>query len=322
MPVGAATGNETFAHAALVYDDDEQLLDAALPFLRGGVDAGEATLLSVSERELGVITAALGTEHGVTVVPPWPPTAAFGTLRRNHELINEHAGAADRVRIFGVMPPSGESGLWGGWVRYETAVNQLYADLPVSVLCPYDRRRTPPHVLADIAMTHTVITDHNGDHDPNPNYTEPSRMLANLADRDIDPLETEPPAIELIDQQPGANRRAVAALATTVGLDEHAIESLVLAVGEIITNAILYGRPPVSLRAWAGADRVVAAIQDHGPGPDDPFVGMLPVSTAEPGGLGLHVAYQACTLLTMTQQPDDFTVHLTVRGESSVPVVH
>ena len=311
------------AHPALVYDDDNQLLDAAVPFLREGVDAGEATLLSVSERELGVIIAALGTEPGVTVVPPWPPTAAFGTLRRNHELINERAADTDRVRLLGAMPPSGESGLWGGWVRYETALNQLYADLPASMLCPYDRRRTPPHVLADVARTHTVITDHNGDHDPNPSYTEPLRMLASLADRDIDPLEAEPPAIELIDQQPGANRRAVAALATTVGLDELAIESLVLAVGEIITNAILYGRPPISFRAWAAADRVVATIQDHGPGPDDPFVGMLPVNTNKPGGLGLHVAYQACTLLTMTQQPDDFTVHLTVRHDGSdSPVAH
>jgi anti-sigma regulatory factor (Ser/Thr protein kinase) len=302
------------SHTALLYDRDDELLQAAVPFLREGVAGGDTTLLSVSDREQPLILDALGDTTGLTVVPPWPPGAAFKTLRDNHQLISEgsdHAGGA--IRILGTVPSTQEAVPWGGWVRYETAINQVYASLPVSLLCPYDRRVTPDRVLEDVARTHPFFVDAMDGPVSNSRFVEPISFLDDLAERDVDPIEAEPPTLELVDQLPGTSRRSVAALAEGTELDRPTIETLALAVGEVVTNAVVYGRAPVVLRAWALPDRIVVSVLDHGSGPDDPFVGMVPLFTAPSGGLGLHVAYQTCSLVTMSRTDSDFTVHLTMR---------
>jgi anti-sigma regulatory factor (Ser/Thr protein kinase) len=314
MGFGDDLGAGAFSHAALVYERDQQLLDAAVPFLREGVAGGETTVLSVGSRERPLILDALGDASGVTVVPPWPPEAAFRTLRQNHQLINGESGHdGGQVRILGAVPGTDDAVPWAGWVRYETAINRVYLGLPVSMLCPYDRRITPRRVLEDVKHTHPLLTDASDGATTNSRFVEPRAFLDDLAARDLDPIESQPPTLELVDQLPGTSRRSVSSIAEKTDLDRPAIEALALAVGEVATNAVVHGRPPIVLRAWARPDRVVVSILDHGSGPADPFVGMLPVDTAPSGGLGLHVAYQTCSLVTMSRTDSSFTVHLTMR---------
>jgi anti-sigma regulatory factor (Ser/Thr protein kinase) len=315
MTLGDGVDTGRLCHSALLYDGDGELLDAAVPFLRDGVDRGEATLLSVSDRERPLILDALGDIAGVTVLPAWPPGAAFKTLRQNHRLISGDSGHGNApTRILGEVPNTHESVPWGGWVRCETAINHVYADLPVTMLCLYDRRTTPAWVLDDVEHTHPFLAATDG---PvrNAGFLDPTAFLGDLAARDLDPIESEAPTLELFDQLPGASRRSVAALAEITELDRSAIEALSLAVGEVATNAIVHGKPPILLRAWILPDRVVVSLLDHGSGPADPFVGMLPLDTAPSGGLGLHVVYQTCSLVTMSRTASDFTVHLTMRGQ-------
>jgi anti-sigma regulatory factor (Ser/Thr protein kinase) len=307
-------GGGGLAHSAVVYDNDDQLLDVAVPFLREGVDAEEPTLLSIGGTPRELILDSLGDATGITELPAWTAAQAFVTLRSNHRLITEQArNGASHVRILGEVPYRDEPASWGGWVRYEAAINHVYADLAVSLLCPYDRRLARSQVLDDIARTHPTMFPNDAG---NSQFVRPDTFLADLASRDIDPVEVEAPAIELVDQRPRVFRSAVAALAATTELTETTTDALVLAVGEIVTNAILCGRPPVVVRAWATPDRVVVTVRDHGDGLADPFIGMLPVASAPTGGLGLHIAYQACTLVTMTRGPGSFTVHLTMRQPS------
>jgi anti-sigma regulatory factor (Ser/Thr protein kinase) len=250
----------------------------------------------------------------VTVVPAWPPGSAFKTLRQNRQLINDDSGhGSASTRILGEVPSTGEAVPWGGWVRYETAINHVYADLPVTMLCPYDRRTTPAWVLDDVEHTHPFLTGAGDRPVSNAGFLDPAAFLGDLAARDRDPIESEAPTLELVDQLPGASRRSVAALAENTELDRSTIDALSLAVGEVATNAVIHGQPPVVLRAWALPDRVVVSVLDHGSGPTDPFVGMLPLDNAPTGGLGLHVVYQTCSLVTMSRTASDFTVHLTMR---------
>jgi anti-sigma regulatory factor (Ser/Thr protein kinase) len=317
MALGDGVGAGGFSHAAMVYDRDQQLLDAAVPFLREGVARGDTTVLSVGSREQPLILDALGDRRGVTVIPPWPPGAAFRTLRQNHQLVSGEADRDDgQVRIFGAVPSTDEAVPWGGWVRYETAINHVYSGMAVAMLCPYDRRVAPAWVLDDVEHTHPFLADGDGVVS-NPSFVEPTAFLDDLARRDLDPLESEAPALELIDQLPGPSRRSVAALAEDTELDRATVDALILAVGEVATNAVVHGEPPVVLRAWALPDRVVVAVLDHGTGPTDPFVGMLPLDNAPTGGLGLHVVYQTCSLVTMSRTNSGFTVHLTMRQPSS-----
>ena len=303
-----------FAHSAIVYENDDEMLDAVVPFLRGGVERGLPTLLSASGNLRPLIVDALDDAAGVTQLPEWPSTTAFGTLRSNYRLITDHTnGGAGEVRLVGEVPYRRHSA-WAGWIRYEAAVNALYADLGVSMLCLYDHRLLAEQMLGDVSRAHPMLGA-GGDHH-NPQYVQPATLLSDLARRDVDPMEAGRPAFELVDQQPAESRHAVAALAATTTLDQSSIENLVLSVGEVVTNALTCGRPPVEVRAWAAGDAVVVTVRDHGSGPSDPFVGMLPSATAPAGGLGLHIAYQTCTLVTMARGTSDFTVHLTMRNSS------
>ena len=57
------------------------------------------------------------------------------------------------------------------------------------------------------------------------------------------------------------------------------IENMVLATHEVVSNAHLHGRPPVVLRLWVLPGRLTVTVTDTGPGPTDPFVGLLPPDT-------------------------------------------
>ena len=84
-----------------------------------------------------------------------------------------------------------------------------------------------------------------------------------------------------------------------------------MATSEVVTNAIQYGRPPVTLRLWAALDRMVVTVKDRAQGPADPYVGLVPKPDASygHGGLGLWLVHQLVAV-TYGHDPDGFTVHL------------
>ena len=316
--VMAAPGTgPSLTHAALLYESDDQFLDTAIPFLRQGLDSGQPTVLCLGGAERQLILDELGSAVGLTEIPAWSSSTPFATLRSNHRLISEHTSkASSHVRILGEVPYRDNPAAWVGWIRYETAVNQLFADLAVSMLCPYNRRMTHSTVLDDIVRSHQFLCPEGRGH-RNPKFVEPTKFLDDLAARDLDPIENEPPAITLHDQRPTVSRAAVGALADAASFDPSVVEDLVLALGEVVTNAIVSGRPPVVVRVWAPPDRIVVTVEDHGPGPDDPFVGMLPATGTRYGGLGLHIVYQLCGLVTLSRHPSGFTVHLTMHRSTT-----
>jgi anti-sigma regulatory factor (Ser/Thr protein kinase) len=285
-----------------------------IPFLRGGVAAGSPTLLGVDPRQQALILAALGDTTGVTVLDVDQYARPYTAIRVNHELMRRHASSgAAQVRMIGTVPSAGRT--WHGWSRYEAAVNHVAADLPVWGLCLYDRRETPDEVLEDVERTHPRLLSVDGEHRVSPRYIDSGAFIAGRAATDVDPLEDTTPHLELTAPTPSFARRGVLALAATTPLDEGTIERLGLAVGEVVANAIQHGEPPIVLRAWLADDRVVVAVSDGGAGPRDPHAGLLPGTTDRPDALGLHLAYQSCSELTVDFAGDRFTVHLTARDE-------
>jgi anti-sigma regulatory factor (Ser/Thr protein kinase) len=72
----------------------------------------------------------------------------------------------------------------------------------------------------------------------------------------------------------------------------------------------------VLVLAWATADRVVVSIHDSGPGPSDPFVGLLPRprqplpdGQSAGGGRGLWITHQLCSHVSLLYD-DGFTIRL------------
>lgn len=313
MSSGVSAERAGFGHEAAIYDSDEEFLAMVMPFLRDGIGAGEPTLLGGNTRQEQLVRDTLGDTPGLMPLAEDGSLAfPFAALRRKHELLTRYAEAgAGQVRILAEVPHSGIGISWDGWIRCEAAINHFYAAFPVRVVCPYDARTTPAPVLAEIERTHGRLTTPGGAHRPSPRYTDPATFLAERARAAADPLERTTPGIVLADPSPADGRQAVTTLARGTELDLHSACNLVLAVSEVVSNAVIYGLPPVVLRGWAAADRVVVAVRDHGHGPVDPFVGFLPGrGYGGHDGLGLWITNQLCSRVGLWNEPEGFTVRL------------
>jgi serine/threonine-protein kinase RsbW len=85
-------------------------------------------------------------------------------------------------------------------------------------------------------------------------------------------------------------RRLVASQAIACGLPAARADEIVLAVNEIATNAVVHGRPPASLRVWAGDAELTCEVSDAGDGIKDALAGQLAPASDAAGGRGLWLA--------------------------------
>ncbi|MEO3922557.1 anti-sigma factor RsbA family regulatory protein [Micromonosporaceae bacterium B7E4] len=311
MRTGAAAGHEGYYHEAVTYRSDDELLAVVLPFLLGGVSAGEPTVVSLGERTGALVRAALPAGSDVTFLPGGDlyarPAAAIRAYQRM--LAGYVAEGARQIRIIGEVPRAALGATWDWWARYESAINHAYDSFPLWSMCAYDTRITPAPVLADVLRTHPRVVTADGRR-PSETYTEPKAYLTEERSPLPDPLQRTPPLVELVDPSPNRARQAVYELDSGL-LRTDEVEDLVVAVSETVTNALRHGRPPVRFRLWAGVDRIVVAVSDGGGGPEDPFAGLLPAADGGAGGLGLWITYQSCNHVVLNRSQGAFTLRLT-----------
>ncbi|WP_199439918.1 sensor histidine kinase [Umezawaea beigongshangensis] len=313
MTPGAA-GHRGYFHEAAFYGSDGEFLALVVPFLEDGLRAGEPTLTAFGAKNTALVRAALGERCGAEFldgdVHYSRPASA---IRRYREAVAGHlAGGATQIRIVGDVPHPGLGLPWEWWARYEAATNHAFEDFPLWGLCPYDTRTAPPRVLADVARTHPVLTTAGGEHAENPDFEEPARFLGARSPVFGDPLQRTPPAIDLIDPTPAEARRAVLDATRGSAVDAAEIDHLVVVTSEAVTNALCHGRPPLRLRLWSGEQRAVVTVSDLGSGPTDPFAGLLPPTDPASGGIGLWMAHQLCSDVTLHREPEGFTIRLVV----------
>lgn len=313
MRTGAAEGHQGYYHEAVCYTSDDDLLAVALPFLRGGAEAGEPTLVSLGERTGGLLRAALGDVTGVEFLAGGDVYARPAVAIRSYqELMGRHvANGAGQIRIIGEIPAWGLGATWDWWARYEAAINEAYNPYPLWSLCAYDTRTTPVPVLEDVARTHPRHAAPDGTHRHSPAYTGPVEFLGRERVVPPDPVERATPDVDLLGPMPSEARHAVARLPHGY-LARGRFDDFLVAVSEVVTNAIEHGAPPVRLRCWTAPDRLVAVVTDGGRGPSDPFAGLLPAAKAPNGGLGLWLAHQLCDHVTFGRAPGgEFVIRLT-----------
>lgn len=313
MMRSAPTEKSRFCHDAVLYRTDDEFVAMVASFLEEGAVSGEPTLGALRRDHAALVRSALPTTAGIAFQPSdrhyARPAAA---IRDGQERFSEHlAAGAESIRVVGEVPHPGVGQPWDGWARYEAAVNRAFEHFPLWGLCAYDLRTTPAHVIDDVERTHPHITTADAFRLDNDRYQDPAAFLADRPRSDPDPLELGPPALELFHPRPAVARHAVAELSQTTTLGPGEVDDLVIATSEIVTNALLYGRPPVRLRAWTGPDSMVVTVHDAGPGPRDPFVGLVPADKGGgEGGFGLWIAHQLCHRVTLDTDPDGFTVRL------------
>ncbi len=314
MRTGAAHDHDGYFHELALYASDDELLDVVVPFLEGGLEAGEPTIVAFSERNAALVRRSIGEPAGLRYVDGTDQYARPATTIKGYrDLFAQHVAAgATQIRVVGDVPHPGTGHPWDAWARYEAVINRAYDDFPLWGLCPYDLRITPEPVLDEVLRTHPQIVDPTGRHEHNPRFEDPVTFLRARRNTFADPLEAREPVVELIDPTPAAARQAAVAVSATTAVDPAAIDDLALAVSEVVANAQLHGQSPVRFRLWADPDRVIATITDAGEGPTDPFIGLVPVPAGSPDGRGLWIAHQLCHHVTMERDDGGFTVRLLV----------
>jgi anti-sigma regulatory factor (Ser/Thr protein kinase) len=218
------------------------------------------------------------------------------------------ADGAVQIRITGDVPHPGGGVPWEWWARYEAAVNELYDEFPMYGLCPYDTRTASPEVLEDVRRTHTHVVSADGHRLPSAAYQKSREFLATAVTPWADPIGASTPALELSDPSPARARDAIGVLQATAALDQEDLAGLLLSVSEAVSNAIMHGRPPVRLRAWAEPGRIVVTVTDGGLGPADPVAGLMPAGG--PGGLGLWLSHQLCAYVSLWRGPEGFSIRM------------
>ncbi|WP_238012342.1 anti-sigma factor RsbA family regulatory protein [Dactylosporangium sp. AC04546] len=313
MRTGAAAGHTGYFHEAVVYDSDADLLAVAVPFVLDGVAAGEPTVIAFGARTAGLVRDAVGTAGVDFLTGGTAYGRPAGAIRAYRQLLAGHvAGGATQIRLLGELPEAVFGRTWDWWARYEATVNHAYDEFPLWSLCAYDARLAPRAVIDDVERTHPRLATTDGRHLDSGLFVDPVGYLRTPREDEDDPLQRRHPDIAHENPSPAAARQAVRAVAGGQGFREEQLEGLVIAVSEVVTNALRHGRPPVGLRVWGGGGRVVVQVTDRGDGPDNPYAGLLPSTQQQIGGLGLWITYQSCDHVRASRTPEGFAVTLTV----------
>ena len=311
MRTGPASGRTGNFHEAGFYGSDAEFLSLIVPFVTGGVAAGEPVVIGYDTRKCDLLRAALPRPDAVGFLGDASlyatPAGAIEAYRREFE---RHLSAgAEQIRIAGDVPHEGNGGRFAGWDRYESAVNAVWERYPVWSRCLYDATTVPDDVRDVVERTHRRLVAPDGAAAASPRYQEVPDFDP-LPPR-ADPLEATPSGVELVDASLRKTRSRIAE-AIEGSVDAATRDDLLFACSEAVLNAVLHGRPPVTVRVWAGAGRVVVRVHDTGRGPRDPLTGLVPSPEGASGaGLGLWLSHKLATVdVALVTGDDGFTVRL------------
>lgn len=107
-----------------------------------------------------------------------------------------------------------------------------------------------------------------------------------------------------------ALRHVVASCAGSAGLAGDRLEDFVVAVNELLTNAVRHGGGTGQLALWRGTDAVVCEVSDRGQGlPGEPEQPHRP-DADQPGGWGLWLAGELTDSLEIDSGPGGTTVRV------------
>jgi anti-sigma regulatory factor (Ser/Thr protein kinase) len=311
------TQGHRIRHDAIFYDDEFDFVSAAIPFIRDGIDAGEIVLVNtVTNPVTPLLRAMFGDEEQVVIAdrPVYDtPAAALDGYRRTME--KGLADGATGYRAMGYIDFDHTRLPWQEWLRYEAAVNRVFADFPFRTLCPYDVTQVPMTITDPIMRAHSGLVGPEGWR-PNPGYVDPDVLVAQEDLRTPPhPLQAHPPRMVLEPSRDLSELRMEIYAATMfTDLLRLEVDDFVKAVTEVVANAHMHGTDPVRLRLWASDTGLVCTVTDQGRGIDDALAGYTRAAGPAEGGLGLWAARQLVDVLDWSHGADGFTVRVATYG--------
>lgn len=297
---------------ALVFDTEDELLAVCVPFLRTGLRAGDAVVLSCTAARTALLADAVGRDPGLTVLAPQPawrrPMAA---MQDYQDLVDAQVRAGRRIRMvadssFGAVPTD-----WSEWARFEAVCHHATRADPVWRICLLDRSETPAEVLAATDRLHPFRYD-RGVRTRSPAYQDAADNVRQDAYVSRDPLTDLPPTLtadDLTATDLTTLRQRITAVLGHLHLPAWRMHEFTVAVSETVANAIRHGRPPVRMSLWSTPRRVLCTVTDLGAGFDYPLSSYLHLDP-DRTGLGVFLARQLADQVNICWTPEAFTVRL------------
>ena len=309
----------SLTHQALLYADQDQFLDAILPFVQDRGSRGEPVLVAVRQRNVDALREALNGEAERGEVQLLSIGQWYENPSRTRAKFTRWAagrGGGRQLRLVGEPPwPLGSAAGVREWARHEAVVNVAMAHLPLTFICPFNTSELPPEVIDHARATHPVLLE-GSEHSGSDSYARPDDFCRRLAGPEA-PREESPAAeMEIEPARLGELRRLVDLEASAAGLIEDRRRDLVVAVNEVATNALVHGRRPARMRVFQDRTELVCEVTDAGPGFADPLAGQLRPGPGAPGGYGMWITRMTAdaTEIHSGEGGTTVTIHTSLSG--------
>lgn len=299
-------------HPALVYASTDDFLAATVPFVRDGLGAGEHVLAVVGAANAAALTEALGDDarHVDVRTADAVLTTPWRALVRYRRWVEAHADGG-RVRVIGEpfaqarsVPAARE------WARCESLLNDAFADLPLTSLCPYDAAALDPQTIANARRAHPMLLGPGGRLTVSPDHLDARALSAALDAVALAPPPSGPVTERRLGEDFGTLRRFVGAQAQAAGLGREHAADFVFAVHEVAVNAHEHGGGAGTLRTWIDDGQLVCEVADRGAGMRDVLAGTTEPGPSQPNGRGLWLARQLCDLVQVRSGASGTVVRL------------
>jgi anti-sigma regulatory factor (Ser/Thr protein kinase)/uncharacterized protein YoaH (UPF0181 family) len=299
-------------HELLTYDSDQDLVERTAPFLAEGLSEDEAILVVTTPSRRNLVHDALGgaakhmlfLERDAFYTRPEAALAAYdATLRR---LVR---GRVAGLRVMAELPVCENRAEWDVWMAYEAIVNRAFADHPLWIICAYATTEVPADVIDVARQAHPVIAaDQDASH-AHEHYLAPEEVVRTLGAAPI-----PGPKLEPIPPEPDARhfREVLSGAMASHHVNGDRADRMLIAAGEVLSNAQRHGGGLRSIRVGRMGDRFVCELADHGRGIDDPLAGYIPPKVGSDADAGLWVARQLTWRLELVPSAEGLAVRLWV----------
>jgi anti-sigma regulatory factor (Ser/Thr protein kinase) len=304
-------GGGGLVHEALLYHGLEDQRAALAQFAQAARAAGEPLLVTMPAEHLGRLRdhlpdAADGVDCAEIEAIASNPACLLAVI----EDWVRHRAPRGRARVVcesvwpgREVPETVES------LRQEATFNRVWADHPVTMLCPYDADALGAMALEGAHRTHPVLVEHGARRRSatyrSPGGDDPDHQWP------LDPPPPEAAKYQLSDSL-RLLRDALQADPRIDGLPGERRSDLVLAANEAATNAVQHGDGACAAAVWGDEDRVVVEIRTATPVPDL----LSGCRTPDPGaqsGRGLWLINQVCDLVQARSGPTGTVMRMHVR---------
>jgi anti-sigma regulatory factor (Ser/Thr protein kinase) len=296
-----------FHHEALLYESLEGYLDAAVPFVTDGLEAGEKVLVAVDREKARRMREALGDDDGLSFVD-------MHALGRNPACIisawDEFVSDAGGRSCRGIGEP-----LWPGRTaaersechRHEELLNHAFRDARgFTLMCPYDTSGLDPADVTGSCRSHPHLA-RDGRRFASSDYAGIDEVA--IFDEPLADLAGETSVLRVSEPREVARVRAeVVEAAWRAGLGARARDAA-LAANEVVVNSLRHGGGAAEVVLSESDSTLVLEVRDRG-FVRDPLAGRLRPSADRQGGRGLWLVHRLCDLVELRTSPAGTTVRL------------